>query len=306
VDFDGDGRNYGLNNRRKFGAYPSKIVSDGRQVTASMASTPYAVAPVSVDTAPNSTKERRQLRLWREFVYVGLFYGLYWIVRNRQGTDREATTQALTNAKRIIDAEKILGIFRERSIQEAFLGSRLFIQSVNTYYGTMHFVITIAAMLWCFKFLPARYPHVRNGLAVMTALALFGFAFFPLMPPRLLPFSNWHFVDTLKEFGGPWSFNSGPISKVSNQFAAMPSLHFGWSSWCATAFWPWAKSKPRKVLLLSYPALTLFAIVVTANHYFLDAAGGLLVFVVGMLLGDWIADHPVVSRKTFSGAGRSE
>ena len=221
----------------------------------------------------------------REFAYVGVFYGLYWLVRNRQGTDVQATQQAFTNAKRIIRLEQALGIFHEESIQKAFLGSRLFIQSLNTYYGTMHFIVTIAAMLWCFHQLPERYPSVRNGLAVMTGMALFGFAFFPLMPPRLMPLPHWDFVDTLKDFGGPWSFHSGPISKVSNQFAAMPSLHFGWSSWCATAFWPWARTIQKKIFLLSYPTMTLFAIVVTGNHWFLDALGGLLVFLVGMWLG---------------------
>ena len=232
------------------------------------------------------TPKRRLLQpaLLREFAYVGLFYGLYWLVRNRQGTDVQATEQALTNAKRIIRAEEFLGIFHEGPIQKAFLGSRLLIQSLNTYYGTFHFVVTIAAMLWCFNRMPKRYPSIRNGLAIMTGLALFGFAFFPLMPPRLIP-SPWHFVDTLKDFGGPWSFHSGPISKVSNQFAAMPSLHFGWSSWCAATFWPWARNIGRKLVLLAYPSLTLFAIVVTANHWFLDALGGLVVFVVGMWLG---------------------
>ncbi len=248
--------------------------------------TAYACRPVSTATnAPENLRQRRPLRLWREFVYVGVFYGLYWLVRNRQGTDREATAQALTNAKRVIRAEEFLHIFSEQAIQKAFLGSRLFVQSLNTYYGSMHFVVTIAALLWCFKYLPDRYPRIRNGLAIMTGMALFGFAFFPLMPPRLMTGPHWAFVDTLKVFGGPWSFDSGPISKVSNQFAAMPSLHFGWSSWCAAAFWPWATTRLRKAILLAYPAITLFAIVVTANHYFLDAAGGLFVFALGLWFG---------------------
>jgi PAP2 superfamily len=240
-------------------------------------------------TTAESTGVRRPALL-REFVYIGVFYGLYWLVRNRQGTDRQATEQALTNARRVIRVEKLLGIFHEESIQKAFLGSRLFIQSLNTYYGTMHFIVTIGALLWCFRYLPGRYPSIRNGLAVMTGLALFGFAFFPLMPPRLMPSPPWHFVDTLNDFGGPWSFHSGPISKVSNQFAAMPSLHFGWSSWCAITFWPWAKNLGRKVILLAYPLLTLFAIVVTANHWFLDAVGGFVVFALGMWLGQKLTD----------------
>ena len=258
------------------------------EVGANAGATPYAVRPMTIAPSSPVGQRRRFFRpaLLREFSYVGIFYGLYWLVRNRQGTDVQATAQAFTNAKRIIRMEQFLGMYHEEAIQKAFLGSRLFMQSLNTYYGTMHFVVTIAAMLWCFHVLPDRYPSIRNGLAFMTGMALFGFAFFPLMPPRLMPVPTWNFVDTLKDFGGPWSFHSGPISKVSNQFAAMPSLHFGWSAWCTTTFWPWARTSTRKVFLLLYPSLTLFAIVVTANHWILDAVGGLIVFLLGMWLGE--------------------
>ena len=115
-------------------------------------------------------------------------------------------------------------------------------------------------------------------------LALIGFAFFPLMPPRLLP-TSYGFVDTLHVFGGPWSFDSGPVAKASNQYAAMPSLHFGWASWCTATFWPWATTRCRRVLLVLYPFVTLFAIVVTANHYSLDALGGFVTFLIGSWLG---------------------
>jgi hypothetical protein len=108
------------------------------------------------------------------------------------------------------------------------------------------------------------------------------------MPPRLLctcPYGSgedYGFVDTLKDIGGLWSFDSGTMQKISNQYAAMPSLHFGWSSWSFLALRgrlrrPWARA-----LITAYPLLTLFAIVVTANHYWLDAAGGAIVLAVGL------------------------
>lgn len=231
-----------------------------------------------------TTATQAPLHLWREAVYIAVFYGLYTLVRNNQGSAREARGQAFTNAKRVIRSERLLGMFHEESIQEFFLPARHFIQFLNTWYGVAHFVVTLAALVWCFRCMPLRYRSVRNGLAFMTGLALVGFAFFPLLPPRLLP-GSYGFVDTLKVFGGPWSFDSGPMAKVSNQYAAMPSLHFGWASWCTVVFWPWATSHWRKLLLLAYPLLTLSAIVVTANHYLLDAAGGLVTFVVGTRLG---------------------
>ncbi len=72
---------------------------------------------------------------------------------------------------------------------------------------------------------------------------------------------------------------------MSNQYAAMPSLHIAWSSWCALVMWRLAKRKWVRALLIIYPVITLFCIVVTANHYFLDAVGGLVILVSGIGLG---------------------
>jgi hypothetical protein len=75
------------------------------------------------------------------------------------------------------------------------------------------------------------------------------------------------------------------MSNLSNQYAAMPSLHFGWSMWCCIALVPTFRSRIIRGLLIVYPWLTLFAIVVTANHYWLDALGGAWVLLVGYLIG---------------------
>src|SRR5439155_932089 len=127
------------------------------------------------------------------------------------------------------------------------------------------------------------YPRWRNTLGIATALALIGFAFFPLLPPRLLPDfgSHYDFVDTLAKDPAFWSFNSGAVNKISNQFAAMPSVHCAWALWCACALVPRLKHVWGKVLAVIYPVATVTVIVVTANHYFLDAVGGFLVLGVG-------------------------
>jgi membrane-associated phospholipid phosphatase len=145
-------------------------------------------------------------------------------------------------------------------------------------------VVTVIALLYLFRRQPWRYPLWRNTLAFTTALALIGFAFFPLMPPRLLP-PGYHFTDTLRTVGGLWSFDSGPMNAVSNQYAAMPSLHFAWSSWCALVLGPAVKRRWLKVLVYAYPLVTLFAIVVTGNHYILDAIGGAVILAAGFGLG---------------------
>jgi len=97
--------------------------------------------------------------------------------------------------------------------------------------------------------------------------------------------TNSTFVDTLQRFGGLWSFDSGTMQSISNQYAAMPSLHFAWSTWCWLALRPVVPRRSLRLLLAAYPWLTLFAIVVTANHYWIDAAGGALALALGYMIG---------------------
>ena len=225
-------------------------------------------------------------------VYILAFYGVYTLIRNR-GVATDNASIAFEHAKQIISVERLLGSFHEESIQDWFLSQRWFISFWNVFYGTAHFVVTAFALVWLFRRGPERYPLWRNTLACTTALALIGFAFYPLMPPRLLytTGNSYGFVDTLKEIGGLWSFDSGTMQRISNQYAAMPSLHFAWSSWCVFVMLPMVGARWLRALVVAYPFLTLFAIVVTANHFWLDAAGGALVLACGFLLARFITAH---------------
>ena len=233
---------------------------------------------------------RRRLRWWHEVILILAFYGIYSVIRNQFGSAGSPVTsdaEALDHAREIIRLERNMGLFHEHRIQDWFLDWRWFIQFWNLFYGTFHFVVTAGCIVWLFRRFPDRYVRWRTTLAATTALALIGFAFYPLMPPRLLSAHGVHygFVDTLKTYGGLWSFDSGAMSKVSNQYAAMPSLHFAWSTWCAMVLVPTVRRLGVKLLAASYPLLTLFAIVVTANHYWIDAVGGAAILAVGLLLG---------------------
>jgi membrane-associated phospholipid phosphatase len=225
----------------------------------------------------------RPLRWWREAIFAAVFYACYSAVRDVRGSKPVSRLQAFHNARRVIRVERIFGLYQEHRIQHLFIGEHGFLRFWNVFYGSAHFIFTLIVLLWLFRRAPARYPMWRNALACTTAVALIGFAFFPLMPPRLLP-SSYHFVDTLHAFGGLWSFDSGAVNRVSNQYAAMPSLHFAWAIWCALALLPAMRRVWTKALMLAYPVLTLFCIVVTANHYLLDAVGGAVVLAVGFAL----------------------
>ena len=228
----------------------------------------------------DSARAIPRLRWWREVLYVIAFYAVYSAIRIRiEGSQ----SVARENAFRIIDAEKLIGTFHEESIQEAFLDWPVFISFWNVFYGTFHFVVTVFALVYMFRRATDRYPLWRNTLAFTTGFALIGFVTFPLMPPRLMP--ELGFVDTLASarYQAIWSFQSGAMKAAANAYAAMPSLHIGWAGWCACVLLPHARQWWSRALVVVYPVLTLFAIVVTANHFWLDAVGGIAVLGAGYL-----------------------
>lgn len=235
----------------------------------------------------------KRLRWWREVLYVLAFYGVYTMIRNTQGSRTASVAHAFNNAKHVIRWEEFLSIYHEAWIQHLFLPWRWFIQFWNVYYGSAHFIVTTAALIWLFRRMPSRYPLWRNTLAATTGLALIGFALYPLMPPRLLnectrfgacATRDYGFVDTLRVIGGLWDFDSGTFAKISNQYAAMPSLHCAWAGWVTFVVWPALRHRWTKVLAIVYPFLTVFCIVVTGNHYILDAVGGFAVLGAGFLV----------------------
>ena len=260
------------------------------------------------DTAPD--REHR-VYWWKEALIVARLLPVYSWTRNLFGSNKIAADgipdQAFTNAVRVIRVETALNLFHEQTVQAWFLPYKWFIQFWNTWYGTPHFIVTLGVFVLLFVKRRDVFPQWRNTLAAMTALAIIGFALFPLMPPRLLDEpcpaersdelrrglhrhvgaarGRLGFVDTLAEYGGPWSFDSDTMASISNQYAAMPSMHIGWSTWCAVAVWPLLQRRWTKALVLLYPLATLFCIIVTANHFWLDGVGGLLAFGVGAVIG---------------------
>lgn len=214
---------------------------------------------------------------WFEIVAVLTYYVLYSAVRN---ADAEHPERAYAHAKQLIGWQRDLGINHERAINHWAVGVEPLIVGANYFYGSLHFVVTIGVAIFLFRKWPDDYPLWRNTLAIATAIALIGFRFWPLMPPRLLP-DHYGFVDTLAKYPTFWSFNSGAMKNISNQFAAMPSVHCAWALWCACALVPRVKTAWAKALAVLYPVLTVAVIIVTANHYFLDAVGGFAILGIG-------------------------
>jgi hypothetical protein len=245
---------------------------DGREKVA-------APRAVTVEDRPGRRVRSRRPgrpRLWFEILLIAVSYWTYSLVRNAVPEQRAA---ALRNADWIWRFEHALGVGVEQSINHAADSVTWLIIGMNYYYATLHFVITLGVLVWLYRWHPGRYAATRLVLFATTGVALLGYHLYPLAPPRLM--RGGHFVDTVTAHHTWGSMASGDLKHMSNQYAAMPSMHIGWSLWCgltvcALASVPWAR-----VLGLLYPALTLVVIVATANHFWLDAVGGVLCLAFG-------------------------
>ncbi|MGQ0826570.1 MAG: phosphatase PAP2 family protein [Actinomycetota bacterium] len=242
--------------------------------------------------AARKLRDGRRVFWWLEVLALVGFYFVYSAIRN---ANEGGTREAYRNAERVIDWQQAIGIFHEETLQDWAQHWKFLIIAANYFYGSLHFVVTIAAGIYLFRKFTDDYPRFRNTLAVTTALALVGFVLFPLMPPRLLlDFHDYGFTDTLAQYPTFWSFNSGAVSKISNQYAAMPSVHVAWAIWTALVFAPRVKHRWARILAIAYPIATVVVIVITGNHYLLDAVGGVLVLAAG-----WFVAH----RLTRAGRG---
>ncbi len=220
-----------------------------------------------------------------EILAIVAFYLVYSAIRN---TNEGSTSAAFAHAKQIMDWQHYLGINHEATLQDVALHFKPLIIACNYFYGSLHFVVTAGVGIYLFRKWSDAWPLWRNTLGITTALALIGFILYPLMPPRLLDdhlgFAAYGFEDTLAQYPTFWSFNSGAVSKISNQYAAMPSVHCAWALWCALVLVPRVRERWAKILAGLYPVLTVIVIVLTGNHYVLDAAGGFAALGIGYLL----------------------
>ncbi|MEU3978966.1 phosphatase PAP2 family protein [Streptomyces sp. NPDC026672] len=229
--------------------------------------------------------------LVREFLLVA---GLFLVYKLGRQLATGHTGEAFHNAHRVWDLERAAHLPDELSVQSALLHGNTLVHVANTYYATIHFPATLAFLVWLYLRRPAHYVWARRVLAVVTAAALVLPFTFPLAPPRML--AGTGMVDTARLYG-PSVYGPPTSDHLSNQYAAMPSLHFGWALMVAVGLIVATRSRWRWLWLL-HPLTTLLVIVGTANHYWLDAIAATAMLGVALAL-----IHPPHRTRTTAGRG---
>ncbi|WP_250037226.1 phosphatase PAP2 family protein [Paractinoplanes maris] len=223
----------------------------------------------------NGTTVRRALR---EIALVAALFLAYKM--GRLLVDGHVT-EAMNNASAVWHFERVLHLPSEAGLQTSLLSHEWWVRVANCFYAYVHFPATAIALIWMYVRKPETYLWMRRTLATLTAFALVIHAVFPLAPPRMLGSAG--LVDTGRLFG-PSVYGPPDTDTLSNQYAAMPSLHVGWAIVVALALMT-TTAGWKRWLWLAHPAITLIVVVVTGNHYWLDAIAVMgLIVIVGALV----------------------
>ncbi len=218
---------------------------------------------------------------------MGVAYLLYYLVRIQAA---QHTADAFDNAGDLVRFEQQLGIFKELSLQAATLPYQGLTQLFNVIYFYGHFPLIGLVGIWLFWKHPPVYSLVRNSFLASGAIALLVFLVFPVAPPRLI---GAGFVDTLR-FTIAITYDTSP---GVNEFAAVPSMHVGWSLLLALGLFTAARSPLVRAIALLLPTAMILATVVTGNHYLLDAIAGIMTAVSGLTIALLIQRYGLLLRR---------
>jgi len=211
-----------------------------------------------------------------ELAVVMVLYGVWQKVRELAVTK---TVGAMENAHDLWNFERRIHLPSEVALQKVFIDNRPIMQFLNVYYGGAHVPAAGALLIWVFWRHRDRYTAVRNTFALTIAGCITIQALVPMAPPRLL--TDLGFVDAGLKYHLSVYGTGG--SGVSNELAAMPSLHVGWCVLVALAVIAISTSR-WKWLILLHPVLTVLSITITANHWWLDGVVAVMVLSVAWAL----------------------
>ena len=205
--------------------------------------------------------------LFLQFFLFFIAYQSYQLVR---GISDGQGGLALANADRIIHIERSLGSFFEPDLQQALLNQHWLVDGASWLYLNSHFVLTVGFLAWLYLFRHEHFRFVRNMFMVAMALALVGYALYPTAPPRL---SVVGVVDTVSVYTGVHI--AAPSTHLFyNAYAAVPSMHVCFALLIAVPGFALSRTAWARGWWSAYPMLVFFAVVITGNHFWLDAAAG--------------------------------
>jgi hypothetical protein len=212
---------------------------------------------------------------------IGILVGVDLIYELGRGLADSNRADAIAHGAQVIEIERSLHTFFEPSVQAFFLSAHWTIDLANQLYLNAQFSVALGFLIWLYFFRNESFYFVRNMFVVSMCLALIGYVGFPTAPPRMFP--SHGFIDTITDFSNV-NHNSSLAKVFINPYAAVPSMHCAFAlmigasgvmvsrRWWSRAFWA------------LWPVLIFWVVLVTANHYWVDAVLGWLVAVASFAI----------------------
>ena len=246
----------------------------------------------AVRTAPAYARRKMHPAL-RALLEVLLILGL-WVLYSLARLLADTSMQpALHRARELLHVEGLLGIQWEVPLNQLFTDHKFLGLAGSYWYASLHYIVTAAVLVWLWRLGADRYGPARRALVIGTLLGLLAYLWLPTAPPRFLV----GYVDVLSLhsadgwWGGDASAPRG-LGGLTNELAAFPSLHAGWSLWVALALQIYATRRWVRVLGWLYALGTAIVIVGTGNHWVIDAVVGWMVVLIGWGLAEAITHIP--------------
>jgi hypothetical protein len=256
----------------------------------------------AVATAPALTRSRRPSR-WLRAVFELLLILALWVFYSLARLVADTSMDpALDRANELLHVEAILGIKWEVPLNQLFSDHRILGLAGSYWYATLHYLVTAAVLVWLWRLGADRYGPARRALVIGTLLGLAAYISLPTAPPRFT--QGYVDVLSLHAADGWWGADaSAPrgLGGLTNELAAFPSLHAGWSLWVALALQIYATRHWVRVLGWLYAVGTAVVIVGTGNHWVIDALMGWFVIIVGWAIAQAVGRiplHRVFRRRT--------
>ena len=227
--------------------------------------------------APAAARRTRVPDVLREVAQVLVAFLLYNVGRMLASQELD---RADAHAYDVLRVQQWLRLPAEATVQTWALGHDWIIELANRYYVSVHFPLTIAVLVWLYRYRRPAYQWAKRALLAATGVALVFHVLLPVTPPRLL--TSLGMVDT-GHAGGMSIYQAPVLGSMSNEYAAMPSLHVGWALLIAIVMIAACRTRWRWLWLL-HPLATVFVVVSTANHYWLDGIAGSALVVASLLL----------------------
>jgi hypothetical protein len=205
-----------------------------------------------------------------------LFASAYYAYRLVRGAVLGNTVVAFAHARSLVGVERGAHLFFEPALQKWALGEHWTIDAANWLYVNSHFMLTTAFLIWLYFVRNEAFYFVRNMFMIAMGLALVLYIVFPAAPPRMLP--EWGFTDTVANWVGQSATNTAGV--FYNPYAAVPSMHVAFAFMIGIPAMRLMRYRILKVAWAVYPVLIVFVVLVTANHFWIDAALGTLVAAV--------------------------